>query len=351
MTGQEIKNLLFLLGEEPLEALTARAYAQKCELLGKRVALRGLIEFSNFCRKNCFYCGIRRDNANVKRYRMTEDEIVAAASWSADRGYGSVVLQSGEVPSEENARFVARVVSRIHEKYGDALGITLSLGEQSEETFRLWRNAGAHRYLLRIESSNPELYARIHPCDHSWQARRDCLRMLKRLGYIVGTGVMVGLPGQTLEDLANDIVFFADEDVDMIGMGPFIEDPGTPMFNPALDDATRTAARRTKFDLTLRMIAAVRLTLKDVNIAAATALQAIDPDGREKGVLAGANVIMPNVTPRAYCAAYRLYPNKPCVHEHAEACRGCLESRLKAIGEEIAWGGRGDPLHFGKGKA
>ena len=330
-----------MLREEDLDALMRRAYAVKTSVWGKRVALRGLVEFSNICSKNCLYCGIRRGNARVVRYRMDEGEIFAAVEWAAENRYGSVVLQSGELASEENTSFVERVLSRIHECFGDTLGITLSLGEQSEETYRRWREAGAHRYLLRIESSNQDLYARIHPADHSWQNRLDCLRTLKDVGFIVGTGVMIGLPGQTVEDLAGDVCFFRSEGVDMIGMGPYLVHPDTPLAaNVPPQDKNRL------LELTLRMIAATRLTIPDANIASTTALQAIDPEGREKGLLAGANVIMPNVTPLKYREEYLLYPNKPCIGENSELCRGCLERRVKSIGEEIAWGERGDPLHF-----
>ena len=303
--------------------------------------MRGLVEFSNICSKNCLYCGIRRGNAGVVRYRMDEGEIFAAVEWAAENRYGSVVLQSGELAAEENTSFVERVLSRIHDRFGDTLGITLSLGEQSEDTYRRWREAGAHRYLLRIESSNPDLYARIHPADHSWQDRLDCLRTLKDVGFIVGTGVMIGLPGQTVEDLADDVGFFCSEGVDMIGMVPYLVHPDTPLAaNVPPQDKKRL------LELTLRMIAATRLTIPDANIASTTALQAIDPEGREKGLLAGANVIMPNVTPLKYREEYLLYPNKPCIGETSELCRGCLERRVKSIGEEIAWGERGDPLHF-----
>ena len=330
-----------MLREEDLDALIRRAYAVKTSVWGKRVALRGLVEFSNICSKNCLYCGIRRGNADVVRYRMDEGEIFAAVEWAAENRYGSVVLQSGELASEENASFVERVLSRIHERFGDTLGVTLSLGEQSEDTYRRWREAGAHRYLLRIESSNPDLYARIHPADHSWQNRLDCLRTLKDVGFIVGTGVMIGLPGQTVEDLADDVGFFRSEGVDMIGMGPYLVHPDTPLAaNVPPQDKERL------LELTLRMIAATRLTIPDANIASTTALQAIDPEGREKGLLAGANVIMPNVTPLKYREEYLLYPNKPCIGENSELCRGCLERRVKSIGEEIAWGERGDPLRF-----
>jgi len=337
VTPDEIRNLI----ESDFDSLLARAYAVKKSFFGGRVALRGLVEFSNVCGKNCLYCGIRRDNAGVVRYRMSEDEIVDSAAWAADNGYGSVVLQSGEIKSDDNTAFVERVLSRLHKRFGDSFGVTLSLGEQTRETYARWRDAGAHRYLLRIETSSPELYARLHPADHSWTTRRDCLHTLRELGYVVGSGVMIGLPGQTTSDLANDIRFFRDEDIDMIGMGPFIPTPGTPL---GAAEGTPDAPRR--LELALRMIAVTRICLGNVNIAAATALQAINPEGREKGLLAGANVVMPNVTPRKYREDYLLYPGKPCTGENSEECRSCLARRIASIGEEIAWGERADPPHF-----
>ncbi|MGN0852835.1 MAG: [FeFe] hydrogenase H-cluster radical SAM maturase HydE [Kiritimatiellia bacterium] len=318
-------------------ALFEAAYRRKCALQGKVVALRGLVECSNVCAKDCLYCGIRRGNGKVKRYRMSADEIVEAAAWAAENGYGSVVLQSGEIQSEENTAFYEQVVSRLHARFGDDLGITLSLGEQPPETYRRWRLAGAHRYLLRIETSNAQLYARIHPRGHCWSARLECLRALRGEGFIVGTGVMIGLPGQTEDDLAGDIEFFRRENVDMIGMGPYLPHPDTPL-------AAADGARLPAMELTLRMIALTRLALPETNIAATTALQALAPDGRERGILAGANVIMPNVTPRRYRREYLLYPGKPCVQDSSEFCRGCIERRIEAIGETIAWGRRMDPL-------
>ncbi len=332
-----------MLREEPLDALMSRAYAVKARVWGKRVALRGLVEISNICAKNCLYCGIRRGNTKTVRYRMSEDEVFAAVAWAAENRYGSVVLQSGEVMDEANALFVERILKRVRAELGDSLGITLSLGEQPDDVYRRWLDAGANRYLLRIETSDPVIYARIHPAGHSWQARRQCLRSLKRLGYITGTGVMIGLPGQDEDSLAHDIAFFRDEGVDMVGMGPYIAHPDTPL----AAEAPRLGRERL-LELSLRMIAAVRLAIPDANIASTTALQAIDPEGREKGLLAGANVIMPNITPQKYRGEYLLYPGKPCVGEDSELCRGCLERRVKSIGEEIAWGERCDPLHFGK---
>ena len=335
--------ILSLLKTDRSDELFAAAYAEKCTHWGKRVALRGLIEFSNICGKNCLYCGIRGGNAKVARYHLSEDEVVAAARWAAAARYGSIVLQSGEVATEENTAFVERVVRRIHGEFGDALGITLCLGEQSEETYRRWLDAGAHRYLLRIESSNPELYARLHPANHSWQVRTDCLRTLKRLGYITGSGVMIGVPGQTLEDLAGDIAFFAREDLDMIGMGPYIPHPDTPL-GAGLEMTAEW--KRRQVELGCRMIAVARLVLKDVNIAATTALEALDPQGREKGLLAGANVMMPNVTPAEYRGDYKLYADKPCQDESADLVHDVLERRIRSIGEEINWSDRGDPLHY-----
>lgn len=342
MTTDEI---LALLRTDRPDDLFAAAYAEKCTRVGKRVSLRGLIEFSNVCGKNCYYCGIRAGNAKVARYRLSEDEIVAAARQAERARYGSVVLQSGEVASEANTAFVERVVSRLHAEFGDALGVTLCLGEQSEETYRRWRAAGAHRYLLRIESSNPELYAKLHPASHSWQARVDCLRTLKRLGYITGSGVMIGVPGQTLEDLAGDIAFFAQEDLDMIGMGPFIPHPDTPLGEGL---AMTPDWKRHQVELGCRMIAVARLALKDVNIAATTALEALDPQGREKGLLAGANVMMPNVTPAKWRGDYKLYSDKPCQDESADLVGDVLERRIRSIGEEVNWSDRGDPLHFSR---
>ena len=300
--------------------LYAAAYAVKTREVGRVVSFRGLVEFGNVCEKNCLYCGIRKGNGAVRRYRMTADEIVRAAEWSRRAGYGSVVLQSGEVGSEANAAFVEGVLRRIREACGPEFGITISLGEQEEDVYRRWKEAGAHRYLLRIETSNPELYARLHPADHSWERRRECLRALRRCGYQV---------------------------LDMIGMGPYIPHAGTPLGAEAMASWSPEAAAR-RLELGLRMIAATRLYLHDVNIAAATALQALDPEGREKGLLAGANVVMPNVTAREYRGDYLLYEGKPCLEENSELCMGCLERRIEGIGERVNWNARGDSPHWGK---
>ena len=335
---EELAGWIGLTDEESVRALHARAYAVKEEVVGRRVSMRGLIEAGNFCAKDCLYCGIRKSNANLERYRLSKEEIIACARFAAESGYGSVVIQSGEIEGEAHTRFIEDVLHAVAPLH---LGVTLSLGEQTEETYRRWRAAGATRYLLRIETSNPALYAVLHPSDCSFDRRVECLRALRRCGYQVGTGVMMGLPGQTLEDLARDIVFFHDIDADMIGMGPYIPHPDTPLAAKAADWSAASALR-----LGLNMIAATRIALRDVNIAAATALQALDPLGREKGLLAGANVVMPNVTDVKYRAQYKLYAGKPCLDENASLCRGCLQRRIESIGETVLWGVPGDSAHF-----
>jgi len=334
----ELAALLAVEDEGGLKALFDAAYALKVKYCGKRVAMRGIVEAGNVCAKDCLYCGIRRSNGNLSRYMLSADEIVRLAELDARQGYASLVIQSGEIESEEHTRFVEDVLRRIAPL---DLGVTLSLGEQSEDVYRRWKDAGAARYLLRIETSNPDLYATLHPASHSWERRVECLRALRRCGYQVGTGVMCGLPGQTYDDLARDIEFYAEMDVDMIGMGPFIPHPDTP-----LGGVQETMGPADRFVLGLKMIAVTRLHLHDVNIAAATALQALAPDGRERGIRAGANVIMPNITDTKYRRSYQLYAGKPCLDENAGMCKGCLERRLAAIGEAIDYGHRGDSLHY-----
>jgi len=340
LTHGEIVSLLSL---EDTDELFSAAYQLKCRYIGKTVSMRGIIEMGNVCAKDCYYCGIRRGNSNVKRYQLSEDDVVRMARWSFEQDYGSLVLQSGELESERNTEYIERILKRIREFGGDAFGITLSLGEQTEEVYRRWREAGAHRYLLRIESSVPELYAKLHPADHSFECRAECLRVLKRLGYQTGSGVMIGLPGQTLDDLAHDIEFYHALDLDMIGMGPYIPHTETPL-GKDIEFAPEYAKKQ--LALALKMIAVTRLYLHDVNIAATTALQALDERGREQGLLAGANVMMPNVTDTEYRRNYQLYENKPCLDENSAKCRNCLNWRVLAIGETINWGQRGDPPHY-----
>jgi biotin synthase len=323
--------------------LLAAAYAVKVREVGPVVYFRGLFELSNLCSKDCFYCGIRRGNHKVERYSIPVPEILTGARWAFEQGYGSLVLQSGERSDPAFVELVTELVTKIRALSDGQLAITLSVGEQSEETYRTWFDAGAERYLLRIETSDPALYSQLHPADHSWERRRDCLRLLHSIGYQLGSGVMIGLPGQSAEQLARDILFFEQEQVVMIGMGPFIPHAQTPM-----RDAIRNFAwkRHAQLALALRMIAATRLYLPDVNIAAATALQTLAPDGREQGLMAGANVIMPNLTDPKYRSSYQLYDGKPCLDESATQCRGCLETRIASLGESIGFGQRGDSRRF-----
>jgi biotin synthase len=338
----KIAGLLAMEEGPDLERLYESAYALKRGEVGPVVYFRGLIEFSNVCTKNCSYCGIRREN-RIGRYAMKREEILDCARFAFKNRYGSVVLQSGERDDPPFVDFVDDLVRSIKELSGGELGITLSVGEQTPETYGRWFESGAHRYLLRIETSSRELYRRLHPADHEFEKRVDCLRALREIGYQVGTGVMIGLPFQTVEDLARDVLFFRDNDIDMIGMGPYVFHERTPLADE-IDNSEVMKGKR--FTRSLNMVAVTRLLMRDVNIAAATALQALDPTGREKALKAGANVIMPNLTPTKYRDDYLLYENKPCTHEDSDMCRGCLEGRISSIGETIGWDEWGDSRHF-----
>jgi biotin synthase len=348
LTFADLVYLLNLEDEESLGRLYDRAYQVKLAQVGNRVFFRGLIEFSNLCRKNCYYCGIRRDNDKVERYEMTLAEILEAARFAYENGYGSVVLQAGERGDANYVSFVEEILREIKNLSSGELGITLSLGEQSRETLERWYDAGGHRYLLRIETSSRELYRKLHPEGHDFDARLQTLRDLTAIGYQVGTGVMIGLPFQTREDLARDLVFFREWDVAMIGMGPYVIHRDTPLGTVCEEGKVAIGNSDEQLRLALKMIALARIYLKDVNIAATTALQALQADGREQGLLAGANIIMPNITQVKYKTAYQLYEGKPCLEEDAIHCRGCLEARIGAIGEEIAYGKWGDSPHFRK---
>lgn len=344
LSREALRTLLELRDPDGLRALFDCAYAVKTKHVGRVVYFRGLIECGNVCAKNCRYCGIRRGNRQVERFEMDEAEMVREALWAWEADYGSCVIQAGERRDEAFAEKIERVLRRIAEATAGRMGITISLGEQSEETYRRWREAGAHRYLLRIETSNPELYAKIHPPDHRFEDRLECLAALRRTGYQVGTGTMMGLPGQTPEDLADDVLFLKRLDVDMVGMGPYIPHRDTPMGREIpLYSAER---KRAALGLALKMIAVTRIVLKDVNIAAATALQALEPDGREQALRCGANVVMPNLTETEYRSKYSLYEGKPCTEENSAACRGCLLRRIEAIGERVGFGRRGDAPHY-----
>jgi len=318
----------------------------KQEYIGNKVYFRGLVEFSNICAKDCYYCGIRKGNKNVARYNLSDDEILEAARYAYENNYGSLVLQGGEIISPAFTDRIETLLKKIKQLSNNELGITLSLGEQSRETYERWMNAGAHRYLLRIESSSRELYNKIHPENehHEFETRYDCLRTLQDLGYQTGTGVMIGLPFQTTDQLAEDILFMQEFDVDMVGMGPYIEHHDTPLYQYK----DQLLPIKERFDLTLKMVATLRIVMKDINIAAATALQAIDPVGREKAVKIGANIIMPNVTPGLFRNDYALYENKPCTDEDPDQCKSCMDVRIQLADGEIGYGEWGDSAHYQK---
>jgi biotin synthase len=318
----------------------------KEKYIGKKVWFRGLIEFSNICGKDCLYCGIRKGNKNLVRYNLSDEEILAAAKFAYDNNYGSIALQSGELEAEFFSERVESLLKQIRKMSDGKLGITLSVGEQDPEVYRRWYDAGAHRYLLRVESTNEALYHKIHPNDskHSFRKRLDCLKSLQDIGYQTGTGVMIGLPFQTMDDLAGDLLFFSEFNIDMCGMGPYIEHADTPL----IEFAGELMPLKDRFDLTLKMIAILRIMMKDINIVAATALQAIDPIGREKAVMIGANIIMPNITPGQYRDSYKLYDNKPCTDDSAEDCQSCLEARVSLADSEIIYGEWGDSRHYSK---
>lgn len=337
---EELQLLIEARNSEAVKEIRSAAYQLKNKYIGNNVSIRGIIELGNICAKNCNYCGIRSSNKKLERYSLSVDDVEKLAKLNAELGYASLVLQSGEIEGDAHTTYIEECLNRIAPLN---LGITLSLGEQREEVYRRWKNAGASRYLLRIETSNKKLYKAIHPETHSWERRVECLRALGRCGYQVGTGVMSALPGQSTKDLAQDIIFFGDIDADMIGMGPYIPHPDTPMGKtaPYIEKSER-------LHLGLNMIAATRLYLHDVNIASTTALQALAEDGREQGILAGANVIMPNITFSNLRQNYQLYEGKPAQDENDTNTRIALEQSLAKIGEKIIYGKRGDSLHFFK---
>ncbi len=343
LTKDDLIYLISLKGYERDYFLkkTGENYVQT---LGRKVFFRGLVEFSNFCTKDCLYCGIRKSNHSSDRYDIDDDEIIKAAKFAYTYNYGSIVLQSGERNDPIFINRITNLLKKIKDTTDGRLGITISLGEQTEETYQNWFEAGAHRYLLRIETSNEELYYKIHPRDtnHNFQERINCLKSLQKTGYQTGTGVMIGLPFQTYEDLADDLLFFKDMDIDMVGMGPFIEHTETPLYQHK--DILWSLQQR--FDVAINMIATLRLLMPDINIAAATALQAIDPMGREKALKYGANVIMPNITPTTHRKDYTLYENKPCTDEGAEDCSNCLNIRVEMADREIGYNEWGDSKHF-----
>lgn len=300
---------------------TARKVAR--EVFGNRIYKRGLIEISSYCKNDCYYCGIRRSNQKAERYRLTKEQILSCCETGYALGFRTFVLQGGEDPYYNDDRMVG-IVSEIREKYSDC-AITLSLGERSYESYKRLYDAGANRYLLRHESADPEHYRKLHPAEMSLENRKECLWNLKDIGYQVGTGFMVGAPGQTEETLQEDIAFIRKLQPHMIGIGPYVSHKDTPF----------AGEKNGTLEQTLELLAIFRIMFPHALIPATTSLGTIHPKGREMGILAGANVVMPNLSPVDVRKKYLLYDNKICTGEEAAECRQCLEKRMESIGYQL----------------
>lgn len=337
MKHDELVGWLRETDERRLGQLWARADEVRRQQVGDEVHLRGLIELSNYCVRSCAYCGINVSNREVERYRMTAEEILACARQARALGYGTVVMQAGEDPGLTRT-FVADVVHAIKAETG--LAVTLSLGERSDEDLAAWRRAGADRYLLRFETSDADLYARIHPSLPGRPSDRFALlRRLRDLGYEIGSGVMIGIPGQTYETLADDLQAFRGLDLDMIGVGPWLPHPATPLGRGELPAAAEDEQVPNTELMTYKTVALTRLLCPEANIPSTTALATVNlAQGRELGLARGANIVMPNLTPVRYRALYEIYPSKACIGETASECAGCLAGRITRIGRQIGRG-------------
>lgn len=291
------------------------------EYVGDEVHLRGLIEFSNICKRQCKYCGLRCEDKFIDRYRISKENIISYAEHAVNMGYKTIVLQSGE-DEYYNTDLMCEIIEGI-KKLGVAL--TLSIGEKTYEEYKAFKEAGADRYLIRIETTDKTLYNQMHP-NMDFDNRVRCLENLGRLGYEVGTGCLVGLPNQTIESLADDILFFKEINADMVGIGPFIPHPHTPL----KDSVTGS------FTLALKVMALTRILLKDINIPATTAMETLNPNGRIIALQSGANIVMPNVTTTEYRAKYEIYPNKICINENPDKCKGCISAKIQSIGRIVS---------------
>lgn len=312
--------LLSTAADADRERLRMEAVRLRKQYYGHDVYTRGLIEFSNYCKNNCYYCGIRRDNHAVRRYRLTKEEILSCCEDGYGLGFRTFVLQGGEDPWFNDERMVD-IVRSIREAYPDC-AITLSLGERSYESYKRLREAGADRYLLRHETANEAHYGKLHPAEMSLANRKECLYALKALGYQVGAGFMVGSPGQTYACLAEDLLFLHELKPEMIGIGPFLPHHETPFAHEPGGS----------YELTLLLLSILRVMFPNVLLPATTALGTIRADGREAGILAGCNVVMPNLSPVTNRKQYELYDNKICTGDEAAECRYCLEKRMASVG-------------------
>jgi biotin synthase len=341
MQRDELLSWLTETDETKLEELWKRADDVRTAHVGQDVHLRGLVEFSNYCARPCTYCGLRA-SSDVPRYRMTEDEILACAHEAITLGFGTLVMQSGQ-DAAMSVEWLTNVVQRV--KAETPLAVTLSVGEWSHDAYATWYDAGADRFLLRFETSNREIYDRIHPpVGKTPSDRLAILRDLRKIGYEIGSGVMIGIPGQAYNDLAQDIELFGELDLDMIGVGPYIAHPDTPLAHEdGLDGDDQVPNTE---GMTYKVLALTRILYPGVNIPATTALATLNKaKGRELGLSRGANVLMPNLTPVQYRESYEIYPAKACVKETAVQCNGCMRGRIASIGRTVGTG-RGDSPHW-----
>lgn len=318
LSKDEIIYLLKLTDVDDIEKLYKKAEKEREKYFGDEIHLRGIIEFSNYCRQDCTYCGLRNANATLERFRMNKEEILVAAKDIYESEIKTIVLQSGEDPLY-SGEAIAEIINEIKSKYDVA--ITLSLGERAFHEYDMWRNAGADRYLLKHETANINLYHQIHPYQ-KFENKIAHLNYLKSIGFQIGSGNITGLPNQTIEDIADDILLCDELDVDMASFSPFLSAENTPL----------SEVENCDLILLLNTIAVARLVLKNAHIPATTALATLDEEGREKGILAGANVVMPSFTPTPYRGNYLIYKDKKCISENPQQCLPCLDLRLMSVG-------------------
>ena len=333
LTNDELSALIKTDDTSAAELLKKYADETRRKYYGKKVFLRGLIEISSYCKNDCLYCGIRRSNKSAERYRLSKEEILSCCKNGYELGFRTFVMQGGE-DSFFTDEVMADIISEIRRSYPDC-AITLSLGERSRESYKLFKEAGADRYLLRHEAASPELYSKLHPAELSLEKRKECLFALRELGYQVGAGFMVGAPFQTVDHIICDLRFLQELQPQMIGIGPFIPHHNTPF----------AEEKGGTLELTLRLLGILRLMFPRVLLPATTALGTIAPNGRELGLMTGCNVVMPNLSPVMVRKKYDLYDNKICTGEEAAECRGCLQRRIESAGYEIAIE-RGDCVSF-----
>ncbi|MCH5266826.1 MAG: [FeFe] hydrogenase H-cluster radical SAM maturase HydE [Lachnospiraceae bacterium] len=323
LSKEEFVELISTSADEDKEYAKQRARDIGDAYFGKKIYVRGLIEFTNYCKNDCLYCGIRRSNGNAERYRLTEEEILSCCEEGEQLGFRTFVLQGGEDAYYTDERMV-ELIHKIKERHPDC-ALTLSIGERERESYEKFFRAGADRYLLRHETASDSHYRQLHPSEMSLAHRKNCLRQLKEIGFQTGCGFMVGSPGQTAETLAEDFLFIHELQPEMVGIGPFIPHQDTQFANEA-----QGALEQTLFLLSL-----LRIMQKDLLLPATTALATIHPTGREQGILAGANVLMPNLSPVNVRDKYSLYDGKVCTGDEAAECRNCLQRRVEGIGYEI----------------